>query len=655
VLLALCACSSKSATPYTMTYSPGDASTSGFDVAAPSGTVAITILSPLPTLPSGPLSSNGPVSVSARVTITGGTDFVDPSTVIATLTKKGDTAVLSSVPLVGTASTDPYTGQLSVVGLKSGDYTLTVSAASSTGARNSTSVDVSLDAGPAITVLSPVAGQHYKGGLIVQLAVDPGAYNLVGTPSAFLGGTALTLQPAGAANQFRAPVDLTKPALTGDQLFSVSATDDKGSRSEVRFVFNVDVDGPVISGTTPVAGQIVGGVIKIAATISDGAGLDLSSLQVLIGDKTNPQFRLPLMLDGAGVYSVLFDTKALTGCKSGATASLCIIFPTLSFRASDTLGNDSTVSYEIAVDNRPPIADLVPPEIRVSKYDLAPLIDGGPPEPGLSCSHSFDPLSKNIAAGDMPNDNCVVPQVFDLRARIEDDGNGASGLKGTPISLVDPNATAMYVLEDVSQPLVVDSDGDGVCDAINPNLTPTTMPLTGPRQVLKLDMRPVPPAGDGNYTADPTVPMPECIPGHTPNAPLDICHREEPTVAITYAAGQPAIWAIQPIAPDNPGYCFGGQFDTLANNVTENGWKCIAVATADKNGNTSVSAPIRVYVRYQSNSFCVSPATLTPTPGPAPTCTGTYNRTTGTATAGACTTSTFARARQEICFQNDCD
>ena len=649
--VGLAACS-KTTAPYP-TYLPSDASTSGTDVGLPppSGQVDITIVAPAA---GSILTTNASADVSAQVVINNGTDLVDPSTVQATLSTASGGTAIPAVSLTSQNGQNLFVGKLPLAGLVTGDYVITVTAASSTGAIGTKQVNVSLDAGPVITVLSPVAGQHYNGSLIVQLIVDPGAYPpLKATPQAFIGATMLTLAAAGPDNQFRAVVDLVKPTpLTGDQLFVVSAIDAKGTRTELRFTFNVDIDGPTITGTTPAPGDIVGGVIKISAMIADGAGLNASSLQVLVGDKTDPQFKLPLTVDTTGVYSVLFDTKNLTGCKPPPDQSLCIVYPTLSFRASDSLGNDTTVSYEISVDNIPPIADLVPPVMRVSKYDTSPELDGGAAPPGLSCSHAFDPLSNNIQAGDMPDDNCMVPQVFDLRARIEDDGNRAAGLKGTPISLVDPDATAVYVLDDISQPLVVDTDGDGACDAINPNLQPTTTPLTGPRQVLKIRLRPVPPAGDGDYTPDPTVPAPTCVPGHEPNPPPDICHREEPTVAISYAGGQPAIWAIEPIAPDNPGYCFGGQLDTLANHVADAGWKCIAVATADKNGNASVSAPIRVWVSYNnqgSAQWCPSPPAGAPA---APTCTGTYDKATGTATAGACATPKFPSG--EICFENDC-
>ena len=139
------------------------------------------------------------------------------------------------------------------------------------------------------------------------------------------------------------------------------------------------------------------------------------------------------------------------------------------------VGNETVVGYDFAVDNIAPVADLDPPNLRDSQLDRV-----------LRCSHEFDPLGNNSFDGDMPNDRKMVPQVFDLRARIEDDGNRAAGLKLTPISLVDPHETSVYILDDETQPLIVDTDGDGSCDAINPLLIPTTQPPTQNNQVLKV-------------------------------------------------------------------------------------------------------------------------------------------------------------------------
>jgi hypothetical protein len=337
----------------------------------------------------------------------------------------------------------------------------------------------------------------------------------------------------------------------------------------------------------------------------------------------------------------------------------------MSVRAADLLGNETTISYEFAVDNIGPIADLVPPPLYVWKYDM-----------GMRCSHSFDPLSRNIYDGDAPDDLCVVPQMFDLRARIEDDGNHATGLKQIPISTVDPDATAAYILDTPVlpggevQPLVVDTDGDGFCDALNPKLQPTTSPLQGPRQVLKVRMAPVPPAGAGDFaTPDPTLPLQTsaglCLAGRDVDPPVDLCALgPQPSMAISYAGGLPAIWAAEPVAPKDPAFCFGGQLDTKANNITAAtgaaGWKCIAVVAADMNGNQSTSAPIRVYLdnyRFggRAETWCPNNAVPPAGAGPPPNCTGTYNKATGVvSTTPTCKSRNFKILAPEICERGDC-
>ncbi len=332
-----------------------------------------------------------------------------------------------------------------------------------------------------------------------------------------------------------------------------------------------------------------------------------------------------------GLYGVLFDTARLTGCKEPPSTELCVVFPTVSFRASDQVGNETVVGYSFSVDNIAPIADLDPPNLRDTKLDRV-----------LRCSHEFNPLGNDSHYGDMPNDGRMVPQVFDLRARIQDDGNRAAGLKLAPISLVDPDATSIYVLDDEAQALVVDTDGDGTCDGINPLLVPTTQPPTENNQVLKIRLGAVPPAGTGDFTPE-TLALSYCESGIDPARPEPLCTFLQPHIAISYAFGQPAVWSVEPI---NGLRCQGNQFDAWANHIGE-GWACIAVGTKDRAGNLSVSAPLRVYIKYDydkvarpnlGTSFGAAPPAGA---GPPPPCTGRFDATSGAVTPGSCSARGF--------------
>jgi hypothetical protein len=440
-----------------------------------------------------------------------------------------------------------------------------------------------------------------------------------------------------------APV-LAFPPLSGVQLLDVTESDGNAT-SEVKRTFTIDTTGPTFSKMFPAAGDIVGGVVPISATVSDESGVLASSVIAVIGDEAgNPVFTLNLTLDPTGSYSTLFDTANLTGCQPSPATSLCIVYPTISFRAADLVGNQSVVGYDIAVDNIPPVADLDPPQMRGRRLGVN----------GYECSFAFDPLSLNRFVGDMPNDGCLVPQVFDLRARIEDDGNRAVGLKVVPIAGIDPDNTNIYVWHVVdpsdpnAPPLAVDTNGDGTCDAINPLLVPTSSPPTQSNQVLQIRLAGVPPAGSADFRPDSTLPSgAPCGQGTATAPPKALCVSSQPTIAIGYADNDPAVWSVEPIDSDR---CLGNQFDALANNIPE-GWACIAVATADLAGSKSVSAPIRVYIQYNDPSgFCAAPPSSAGAP---PNCTGTFDPTTNTAALGSCQARTFP-ANEYYCAAGGC-
>ena len=606
-------------------------------------TVSVTIDTPMATNPLQIFGAGTLMDVNTHIDITGGTDFLDGTSVKATVTQQGSSLVLenSKLPVV---SGDVYAGRVSLgMDLTSGNYTLTVTAASSGGAIGSASVDFQVDAGPIVTVNSPVQGKSYKTSLTIEVVAKDDQFGLAGPPTCNVGDIPVTLTDAGVMDTYRGTITFADqmPPLFGDQLVTVIATNKNGRHTQVQVIFTIDNDGPTITKTFPVPGQISGGIIPIAATINDNAGVLDSSVIAVIGDDTSstvgssmsPEFVVPLAPTGSGIYTALFDSSLLTACPDPPATGICLVYPTISFRASDELGNETTVSYEFALDNRAPVADLDPHDVRTITKD------------GF-CSRLFDPLSLNKYIGDMPNDGAVVPQVFDLRARVEDDGNTPVGIKEVPLAGLDPTAVNVYVLDDVSQPLVVDIDGDGTCDAINPHLVPTTQPPTQNNQVLKVRLAGVPGQGAADMRPDSNLPPPsECVYNPSGMAAMFLCDTGQPTITITYAHGSPAIWSVEPI---NGAWCMGSQFDTRANKIAE-GWACIAVQASDNNGNTSVSAPLRVYIQYDgSGAGAPAPASL----GTPPPCTGSWDRGSDTVTAGSCSSRRFDQV--DYCLDGNC-
>jgi hypothetical protein len=612
----------------------------------PSGTVVVAFLTP-PTPADGatvPANSDVPVSVTVDIG-QGGTDFVDTSSVKVAVTAAGGNSASAAGQLVA-AGADVFTGAVSLGNLTPGSYTLTVTAASSSHTTGQASINLIVDDGPVVTVSSPTPGGHYSGSLTVEFTCDFGAIGPDASspnPSATVGGLPVqNLAPDTSANvpanSYRGTVDFTSysPPLQGLQLLDIKATNAKGVITEVTVVFDIDTSGPTIVKTSPVPGEVVGGLLTIEASISDESGVLDASVIAIISDQNTPVYELPLVPLGQGVYGALFDTANLTRCQEPPATSLCLVYPTISFRASDTLGNQTVLGYDFSIDNIAPVSDLDPPQLRQVRL--------GPS--GYECSLLFDPLSVNRDVGDMPNDGCMVPQVFDLRARIEDDGNRAVGLKVVPIAGIDPDQTAVYILSDTSQPLVVDSNGDGSCDQINPLLVPTTDPPTMTNQVLKIRLAGIPPAGSANFDGlldSTTLPAnaPCTLKGTASAPPKVLCTFQQPTIALGYLDDAPAIWSVEPYDPTVR--CLGNQFDALANNIPE-GWACIAVSSTDMAGNKGVSAPMRVYIKYDDpGGFCAAPPAGA---GPPPTCTGTFVANPdptmpGATTVGPCSTLKF--------------
>ncbi|MES1205224.1 MAG: hypothetical protein ABUS79_04730 [Pseudomonadota bacterium] len=656
-ITAAAACgTNESARPYAP-LSMGGHSGAVFDAGGTGVAPTIELLSP----PTGALlATTSAPEVRARIKLADG--FLNPSTI-------GFVLAADAAPK-GTATADgalsgpfldaEYTGRLNLAGLPAGTYTLTVTATTTTGTTAMARVAVAIDSGPTITVSSPAEGSHQKGAVIVSVVVDSAPFEPTMSPLlATIAGRAVDLRAGSSPNSYQASVDFRSydPPLKGEQLLTVAAKNANGTRTVATTRFSVDEEGPTIDGTSPSPSDVVGRVIEVTAHMTDEAGIVDSSVIALIGDQTAPQFKLNLLSRGAGIYSAPFDTAQLTRCGllSGGLptpGTYCNIYPTVSFRAADNLGNETTLSYAFGIDNQPPLLDLNPPEIRVTRR-LGTLL----------CSWAFDPLGDHLIPGNMPDDGCAVGQVFQVRARAEDDVNGARFIQVAPLATIDPARIDVFILNDTSQPLTVDSDGDGVCDLINPKLVPTSQPPTTSREVLKVRLGAVPPGGEANFSPDPSLAgETRCDPGVEQLLPPLLCRAQEPTLAISYGPHLPAVWSLEPIEPDGQ-RCFGNQFDAYANHIGGTsrggglpppGWACIAVQATDKVGNTGVSAPLRVWIDYNGEHTC--PASAAGATTPPPNCTGRFNQQTGVVDGTACTSRRYTQpaAGLELCYEGNC-
>jgi hypothetical protein len=488
--------------------------------------------------------------------------------------------------------------------LESGTYELKVAVRTVGGVMAAATVSFVIDAGPVIRIDSPGENKYYRNSVTVDVTVTDPLFGPVDMVTMLLGQRTLTVSgPAGPNNsQYTGTIDFGSydPPLEGDLLLTVRAKNSKGTETVARRKFVSDNRGPEITSTVPATGAMIGKVITISALVKDPAGV-LDSSVVAVVAHGNVMFEVKLEPSPAGAmappgtYQALFDTTRLP---------VNAIYPSISFRASDIPGNQSSVGYLVSLDNTPPLADLDPPvQFHWMKKD----------NDVLRCSLPFDPLGT-----DAINDGDTRNQLFDIRARIEDEGNRPlfGGADVIPIAGIDDTRVNLLILDDTSNPLVVDTNNDGFCDAVNPLLTPTTTPMSD-KDALLVNLAPIAPTGVADYT--PSVPPPgaPCLSGTDAKPPEPLCFgTTDLTQVIAYSAmALPAVYGIPPFT--SGGQCVGRQFDALANHVAD-GWVCIAVQVSDKLGNTQVSRPIRVCIDKDGMGGECSTSK-----GPMPDCTGT--------------------------------
>jgi hypothetical protein len=510
---------------------------------------------------------------------------------------------------------------IDVAAVPSGNYELLVTATTSAGTEAHTTVAFQIDGGPLIRVDTPVADRSYRGSAPIDVTISDALFGPVSDVQMKVGQhTVAFAGPGGASgNQYTATLDFASymPALEGEQILTVRARNRNGTEAVVTRKFVSDSKGPAITEARPKDGELVGNVVTIQAEVRDPAGVLASSVVAVFANGPGTEYTIALNAPAPGttppVYSAIFDTRLLP---FGENA----LYPTLSFRASDNLGNESLLSNVVWLDNRPPLAELDPPEMRMLAKNEANV---------LACSWPFDPVGPDAA-----DDLDIVPQIVDVRARVEDQGN--QPLSGSPnyIPIAGVDVTQLLILDDTTQPLVVNTNpvakgnkkADTLCDAINPLLVPTTRPMTS-KDALLITLFPVAPVGapdltnwgglligdDGSCYGGGNTKMPEPACEVTYNSAkakwrimssngatfIDL-HSEIvrlfPGYAGTGAGLLPSVWTIPKQESGSANLlCGGTQLDTLANFVND-GWACMAIFASDKLGNKQVSKPFRLCV-----------------------------------------------------------
>jgi hypothetical protein len=378
-----------------------------------------------------------------------------------------------------------------------------------------------------------------------------------------------------------------------------------------------DTVGPVITIESPKGGSFVSGIIEVRASIKDKSAIKSTSVvAVFANDPSKYSLTLIEVSPGANTYNALFDTNKLDEN---------IVLPSLSVRADDVVGNHGETAEVLVIDHVRPQIELDPAPMRVFKKTMST----------VTCGAILDPVGTEAA-----NDGQKVPQVITLRARIEDRGNQAPGLQTEYISGVDDSSVNLFARPTDGMPLVVDTDGDGLCDEVNPLLTPTTA-ITSSNQALAVKMANIPAGGKVDYSnsAEGTPTPPWSTLGCTEygvigaTKPDKLCKFVNTSItfiiAPAFGGSAGAIWGIPPVA-SNDFECVGYQLDSL--NTLPEGPLCATVRVQDKAGNVNVAPPLRLCVD-RGGSQCTTwpPATL-PT-----SCTGKYDKNTMQIVSGTCT------------------
>jgi hypothetical protein len=448
-------------------------------------------------------------------------------------------------------------------------------------------VQTLLDLGPRIEVLTPPDLSIHSERMTLRYRVTPSPLDATDSEAdvvdhrLVVAGVTITSASEVGDGELQADIDFTDRSvfvepLAGEFELVLTATNMRTPVAATRRTvqsFTIDSEGPVVVFSTPTEAALVGGRVRVEATITDPAGVDESTAILRVGTTELAMRRV--MGDR---FEVFFDAAAFPSTVAEVT---------LNVTAADIVGNRSTVSRVVKLDTVPPIASLDPPEVREGRVRAM----------GLECSTLFDPVGS-----DSVDDGEVVGTAAEFRARTHDLGNSSFGGSGTVTFLAGMRSAKLYLLDDSSVALLVDQNGDGVCDAINPAVEP----IPGdPSTAVVVDLVPVAARGQSLFptaiTEDVTVSgtpasaygsaFASCINATTTTTPAALCPESTPMTRVIpapLAGNPPAIYVRAPITTST---CVGDAFDFQS--ALSEGWACVAVRSEDNLGNVGVSPPMR--------------------------------------------------------------
>ncbi|MFF5083162.1 S8 family serine peptidase [Actinoplanes sp. NPDC000266] len=225
-------------------------------------------------------------------------------------------------------------------GKLAGDYKLDVTAFDTTGNTTTASTTVTVDnAAPSAAADVPVA---ISGPVTVALS-DPS--DDTARMELLLNGKVIqTIESAPWSIEWT-------PAVSTTYALGVRTTDAVGNSATTTRKVVADLAGPRIAWPTPIASAPLRGTVTANATATDPSGV--ASVELLAGDQVIGE-------DTSGPYAIEVDTTTLEATQ------------VLTLRATDKLGNVSTLSRVFTVDNEAPVIDIALPGTVTGLVKLTP-------------------------------------------------------------------------------------------------------------------------------------------------------------------------------------------------------------------------------------------------------------------------------------------
>ena len=444
-----------------------------------------------------------------------------------------------------------------------------------------------LDRGPKAEIVAPADKSTHAAAtpVVIQFRADPSPLT---NDDAEADVETITLEVAGFEFDFtessstpglyQRTIDFRQPPFDVQPETAeivVTATNKRTPSAATRVVRqSIEIDG--VGPSIKVVGlknlQMVRGEVALTLTITDKAGIEPGTvIATIVGVSKTVVLNEWEMVGGN--YRQRFDTRSFPN----TTTQL-----TINIDATYKVGNLGRASLQLRLDNVPPILSLDPPMIREKR--VASNLE--------YCSQPFDPVGDSAA-----NDLQVVPNSSTYRVLVEDLGNESPGALATYIAMVDRSSVALFAQANTTIPLLIDKDGDTICDEINSVDLPQAM------RPIQVQLSPVNPSGNAWYHTmpefdDPLHIAPESCRRIIGNAsatpPNKLCAFTEmyrvPKGRVVTSSPEPAVYAM---GVSSPNECTGTSWELL---VLGEGWKCLAARAQDTIGNVGVSPPLRVCV-----------------------------------------------------------